>query len=158
AGGTALIDLRQEVPLEETKALEVRPVQGAFGIAGAQILAPGDPYRSVLYYRMAKLGGGRMPHIGSSVVDERGLRLIHVWIGGLPIRKDEQPLRDRLGDLDEPAALAREKAEWPRRLKRRALLVARERGREAANAGDRKEAERRLHAEAAAAVGSRARE
>ncbi|HZY84688.1 MAG TPA: PQQ-dependent sugar dehydrogenase, partial [Gemmataceae bacterium] len=65
AGGTALIDLRRDRSLKDTNALEARPVQGTFDIPGAQILTPGDPYRSVLYYRMAKLGRGRMPHIGS---------------------------------------------------------------------------------------------
>jgi putative heme-binding domain-containing protein len=96
AGGTAQIDLRHDIPLERTKTMEVRPVQGTFEMAGAQIVAPGDPYRSVLYYRMAKLGPGRMPHIGSEIVDERGLRLIHDWIRQQPIRKDARALLDKL--------------------------------------------------------------
>ena len=96
AGGTAQIDLRSNISLEGTKTIEVRPVQGTFEMAGAQIVAPGDPYRSVLYYRMAKLGPGRMPHIGSEIVDERGLRLIHDWIRQQPIRKDERVLLDKL--------------------------------------------------------------
>jgi putative heme-binding domain-containing protein len=96
AGGTADIELRYPFPITKTKTLEVRPIQGTFEIHGAQILAPGDPYRSVLYYRMAKLGRGRMPHIGSEIVDERGLRLIHDWIRQLPLRKDETALLDKL--------------------------------------------------------------
>ena len=47
------------------------------------MLAPGDPSRSVLFYRMAKLGPGRMPRLGSSVVDHEGLHLIHDWIAEL---------------------------------------------------------------------------
>src|SRR5207244_6283553 len=101
AGGTADIELRRDVPLDRMKTLEVRPVQGTFEIPGAQILAPGDPYRSVLYYRMAKLGPGRMPHIGSEVVDEQGLRLIHDWVRQLPARKDERVSVERLGAVDE---------------------------------------------------------
>lgn len=89
AGGTADIDLRREIALEQTKTLDVRPVQGTFEIADARIVAPGNPYHSVLYYRMAKLGRGRMPHIGSEIVDERGLRLIHDWIKSLPTRNVE---------------------------------------------------------------------
>ncbi|HZY90102.1 MAG TPA: hypothetical protein VFE78_35095, partial [Gemmataceae bacterium] len=96
AGGTALIDLRRDRSLKDTNALEARPVQGTFDIPGAQILTPGDPYRSVLYYRMAKLGRGRMPHIGSDLVDERGLRLVHDWIRELAFRKDERALLARL--------------------------------------------------------------
>jgi putative heme-binding domain-containing protein len=107
AGGTADIDLRCDYSLERTKTLEVRPVQGTFDIPQAQILAPGDPYRSVLYYRMAKLGHGRMPHIGSEIVDERGLRLIHDWIRQLPIHNDERALIQRLRRLDKAKAAER---------------------------------------------------
>jgi putative heme-binding domain-containing protein len=115
AGGTAEINLLYDAPLEP-KALEVRPVQGSFGIPGAFILAPGDPYRSVLYYRMAKLGPGRMPHIDSQVVDEAGLRLIHDWIRQLPGYKDERALVDKLiraRPADRRAALDRLLASTP---------------------------------------------
>jgi putative heme-binding domain-containing protein len=95
-GGTANIDLRYSNKLEQTNLVDVRPVQGTFEIAGAQLLSPGDPYRSVLYYRMAKLGPGRMPHIGSEVVDEAGLRLIHEWIRSIHPRKDERVMMDKL--------------------------------------------------------------
>jgi putative heme-binding domain-containing protein len=106
AGGTADIDLRREMTLEQTKALDVRPVQGTFEIPDARIIATGDPFRSVLYYRMAKLGRGRMPHIGSEIVDERGLRLIHDWIRQLPLHRDEQALVDKLCSLDPSASQA----------------------------------------------------
>jgi putative heme-binding domain-containing protein len=101
AGGTADIDLRREMALKQTKALDVKPVQGTFDITEARILAPGDPYRSVLYYRMAKLGRGRMPHIGSEIVDVRGLRLIHDWVRQLPHppSKDANSIRDQLDSL-----------------------------------------------------------
>lgn len=78
--GTAQFRLQVELGLEETGLLDSKLTQGDFGIRHAQLVAPGDPYRSVLYYRMAKLGRGRMPHIGSYVVDEEGLRLMHDWI------------------------------------------------------------------------------
>jgi putative heme-binding domain-containing protein len=114
AGGTADIDFRFDRPLEETKALEVRPVQGAFDMPNAQIIAPGDPYRSTLFYRMMKTGRGRMPHIGSENVDERGVRLIHDWIRQLPLRKDERLLTQRLVTLTNPNAT--ERAEIIKRL------------------------------------------
>jgi putative heme-binding domain-containing protein len=107
AGGTTLIDLRHDVPINDAKLLEARPAQGSFDIEGAQLVCPGDPYRSVLYYRMAKLGGGRMPHLGSSVTDARGLRLTHDWIQQLAPHKDERALLERLRALDEPATKAR---------------------------------------------------
>jgi len=80
-GGTAAIDVQYQLSLQQTNLLDSRPTQGTFGIHGAQVFAPGDPYRSVLYYRMSKLGRGRMPYIGSNLVDIRGLKLIHDWIG-----------------------------------------------------------------------------
>jgi uncharacterized repeat protein (TIGR03806 family) len=84
AGGTATIVLGYDQPLEQTRTVNIRPIQGTFNIAGARIIAPGDPASSVLYYRMSKLGGGRMPRVGSNVVDERATRMIHDWIARMP--------------------------------------------------------------------------
>jgi putative heme-binding domain-containing protein len=115
AGGTADIDLCREMTLRRTKTVDVRPAQGTFEITDARILVPGDPYRSVLYYRMAKLGRGRMPHIGSEIVDERGLRLIHDWIEQLPLHRDERAVLDKLCTLGERQRSA-ERADAIRRL------------------------------------------
>jgi uncharacterized repeat protein (TIGR03806 family) len=84
AGGSANIVLSYDVPLEATKTVGERPIQGTFNIAGARIIAPGDPSGSVLYYRVSKLGGGRMPRIGSNQVDVRATRMIHDWIARMP--------------------------------------------------------------------------
>ena len=84
AGGSANIVLSATASLDRTKALGARPMQGGFGIDDARIISPGDPEGSVLYYRMAKLGGGRMPRIGSALVDEAGVELIREWIESLP--------------------------------------------------------------------------
>jgi putative heme-binding domain-containing protein len=158
AGGSVDMELKYDTPLERMKVLETRPTQGTFEMPGAQILAPGDPYRSTLYYRMAKLGRGRMPHIGSEIVDERGLRLIHDWIRQLPIRKDERQLVQRLRDLDEPAVVAQEKADWDRDVQRTAQWLAKNKGRDSANDDDRREAETHLKARAAAGARERAAE
>lgn len=101
AGGTADLTLRHEVPITQTKIFDVRPVQGTFEIADARILAPGDPYRSVLFYRMSKLGRGRMPHIGSEIVDEQGAHLIRDWIQSLPPHPEENALIEKLCALDK---------------------------------------------------------
>jgi putative heme-binding domain-containing protein len=86
AGGTALIELRAQLQLNAMKVVDVRPVQGTFNIADACLIAPGDPLRSVLYYRVSKTGPGRMPHIGSDLVDVRGVELLHDWIRSLPAK------------------------------------------------------------------------
>jgi uncharacterized repeat protein (TIGR03806 family) len=83
-GGTAAFDLQFDLALEKTNLIGTRPTQGTFGIHRAQVVAPGDPYRSVLYYRMMKLGRGRMPYFGSQLIDDRGARLLHDWIAQLP--------------------------------------------------------------------------
>jgi putative heme-binding domain-containing protein len=140
AGGTADLELRHGIPLEQTKTLKIRPVQGTFEIPGAHILAPGDPYHSVLYYRMAKLGRGRMPHIGSEIVDEIGLALVHDWIRQLPIRKD-LALIDRLITLDESIIRTREHAEADQRLRQAALAIARSQGRREPTSADFKQAQ-----------------
>ena len=88
AGGSATIALGFEVPLAGTQTVGFRPIQGTFGISGARIIAPGDPAGSVLYYRMSKLGGGRMPRVGSNQVDERATRMIHDWIARMPASAD----------------------------------------------------------------------
>lgn len=87
-GGSASFDVQYEIPLDKTR-LFTRPTQGTFGILGAYVVTPGDPYRSVLYYRMAKQGHGRMPQFGSNVVDEKGLTLIHDWIASLTPLPDD---------------------------------------------------------------------
>jgi putative heme-binding domain-containing protein len=156
AGGTADLELRYQIPLDQTKTLEVRPVQGTFEMAGANIICPGDPYRSVLYYRMAKLGRGRMPHIGSEIVDDSGLRLMHDWIRQLPGHKDDRVLLEKLRALDEPAVLAREHDEMRGRLKRAALAIARSHGREVITPEDQQKAEVDLKAQSASRVKVRA--
>jgi putative heme-binding domain-containing protein len=102
-GGSAYVHLLHELPLTETRILGTRPSQGTFGIHDAKIVAPGDPYGSVLYFRMAKLGPGHMPYIGSSVIDQRGLDLIHDWIRQLPPRPADQSLLERLAAVGDEA-------------------------------------------------------
>lgn len=80
AGGAVLSMMHFDLPLEKTNMIGTRPSQGTFGIHAAQVIAPGDPFRSVLLFRMAKLGGGHMPHLGSTEIDREGVALIHDWV------------------------------------------------------------------------------
>jgi putative heme-binding domain-containing protein len=84
AGGSVLSKMNYDLPLEATDMVGVRPTQGTFGIHAAQVIARGDPFRSVLLYRMSKVGQGRMPHIGSTDVDLEGVALIRDWIEHMP--------------------------------------------------------------------------
>ncbi|HTU89426.1 MAG TPA: PQQ-dependent sugar dehydrogenase [Gemmataceae bacterium] len=84
-GGGGSVNLRLQFPVAVAamNAVGVRPTRGDFGLADARILKPGDPYASTLYFRMAKFGRDRMPHIGSDRPDETGLKLIEEWIAGM---------------------------------------------------------------------------
>ena len=89
-GGQVVLELDVSTPLKkteksdkETGIFDVRPKQGDFGLPDARIVAPGDPYRSVLFYRMAKFGRGRMPHLGSEFPHAQGLDVVGQWIASL---------------------------------------------------------------------------
>ena len=75
---------------------------GTFGMQNAKIIVPGDPLRSVMMYRMSKLGYARMPYIGSQVVDSHGVSLIANWIQSLP--------RDPSTQLSDPLIAASSQA------------------------------------------------
>lgn len=69
---------------EEMEVCGAEPDEGDLGVAGALLLAPGQPERSLVALRMRSLGAGRMPPVGSAVVDEPGVELIEAWIRGHP--------------------------------------------------------------------------
>jgi putative heme-binding domain-containing protein len=90
-GGNAIVSfyLRRELPFDELKTNKGTGI-GTFGLEHAKLIVPGDPYRSVLLYRMSKLGYARMPYIGSRVVDSTGVALIEKWIGSMPHQMSDQ--------------------------------------------------------------------
>ena len=98
-GGATVFDLYNHLPLARTKLINLEPAQGHFGLEDSRVVAPGDPYRSVLLYRMAKQGNGRMPHLGSKKIDPLGVKLIHDWIADMPLYKTgRSPIR--LGQME----------------------------------------------------------
>jgi putative heme-binding domain-containing protein len=100
-GGSAKLELRFDQRVEDAKVVDQPPTQGAFGIADAAIVKPGHPYRSLLYYRMAKTGGGHMPHLGAELVDERGLALVYEWIRSMASPATEDRLLTKLRSIDQ---------------------------------------------------------
>lgn len=86
-GGLAVgtLDLRFGVALSDTRGCGVAPSQGDLGVAGARILAPGDPDKSTLLLRMATTDGLlRMPRVATLLPDPQGVALVRAWIAGLP--------------------------------------------------------------------------
>ena len=79
-GGNSTINLSHTLSLNMTNTLDAKPGHGDFDLPDARIIAPGHPEKSVLTYRMAKLGQGRMPHVASTVVDDDAVKLLQEWI------------------------------------------------------------------------------
>jgi hypothetical protein len=58
-----------------------QPTEGDQGVTGATVLKPATPMESLIWLRMGALPGlGRMPRIGSDVVDQNGVMLMRDWI------------------------------------------------------------------------------
>ncbi|MFP6762587.1 MAG: hypothetical protein VB858_03180, partial [Planctomycetaceae bacterium] len=109
SGGNAIVSfyLHRELPFEELRTDKGTGI-GTFGMRNARLIVPGDPYRSVLFYRMSKLGYARMPYIGSRAVDSRGVALIEKWIRSLAhtdTAEDSSPVRDQTRDQQALAQL-----------------------------------------------------
>ncbi len=80
-GGGGAVDFELQAFAElGKKVIDAPPTRGTFDLPDARVVAPGDPHRSVLYFRMLKFGGGRMPHLGSEFPDPHGLALVREWI------------------------------------------------------------------------------
>jgi putative heme-binding domain-containing protein len=97
-GGNAstVFDLRYDKTLAESKMVNVGPMKGDYHLPQAKIIAAGNPAASVLIYRLAKAGSGRMPHIGSKTLDRTGFHLLWKWIATLPA---DDHVRDALETL-----------------------------------------------------------
>lgn len=98
-GGSVTIKMDLATTLEDSDLL-APPEKGSFGISDAALISPGDPYRSILYYRSVTSGIGHMPMIGARTPDPTGTRLLHDWITTL----EEKPLPEP-GIDSVPAAL-----------------------------------------------------
>lgn len=98
AGGSVVSHFDYDTKLADMKAIGRLPSQGTLGLVGGHVITPGDPYSSVLYYRIMTTGQGRMPHIGSRFVDVGGAKLIHDWIAQLSKDLSEDKTREAADD------------------------------------------------------------
>lgn len=106
-GGNAIVSfyLNRELPFNKLNTNKSTGI-GTFGMRNAKLIVPGDPYRSVLMYRISKLGYGRMPYIGSQVVDSAGMALVSQWIRSLSDQPSESASPPIAADSAEAKALA----------------------------------------------------
>ena len=82
-GGNSLIDLAYKTPLAKAHMLNEPPIHEPSASPDARLIAPGDPQRSVLYYRMSHRGEGQMPPTSTNRIDEAGAKLLREWIAQL---------------------------------------------------------------------------
>ncbi len=83
-GGNAKMELEFTSDDEKTDIFDVTPHHGNFNLDDGKLIAKGAPNRSVILYRLSKLGHGRMPILGSGVVDEAAIKMFRKWIDSLP--------------------------------------------------------------------------
>jgi putative heme-binding domain-containing protein len=157
-GSVPHLHLNIDLPLGDVKAVGMEPSQGGFGIPEPRVIAAGDPFRSTLLYRMSTVGPGRMPHIGSEIVDDRGLALIHDWIARLPANFADAQLIEQLVKLDEATVLERESREAAEQRWRLAKRLASEDGRRQPEDADLAMAEEERRRQAADRAQSREKE
>ncbi len=77
------LDLRASTALDAMNAVGAAPLAGDLGVAGAAVIAAGDKQRSVLWLRLQRLDGERMPPLSSHLIDTEGATLIGEWIDTL---------------------------------------------------------------------------
>ncbi len=112
-GGTVALDLSYFNQTANINAVDYPTTQGNFGIAGAKVITPGDPYRSVLYYRMATSGTGHMPKLWQRENDPAGLLLVHDWIRSLPtVSTAAESALANTDAAQHPVAALRQFTEW----------------------------------------------
>ncbi|MEZ5498976.1 MAG: fibronectin type III domain-containing protein [Steroidobacteraceae bacterium] len=82
-GGTPVsMDLRYQTTIASTNTCNVDPAN-PLGIAGAKLIAPGNPAASLIYVRMNQRGTNQMPPIATNLVDTQGAALLNQWISSM---------------------------------------------------------------------------
>jgi uncharacterized repeat protein (TIGR03806 family) len=76
-------DFRFSTPLASMNTCDVPPTLSDYGITDPRLIAPGEPARSIVSYRIGTETDGRMPPLASFLVDQSGLDLINDWISSL---------------------------------------------------------------------------
>jgi uncharacterized repeat protein (TIGR03806 family) len=112
-GGTvASFDARYKTPLREQNLIGA-PVLIDEGIDRARAIAPNDIWRSIVYLRMSRLDGTKMPPLAHSELDRQGLALVREWIESLPGPRVLAPpeISPRGGDYKKSVTVTMKSAE-----------------------------------------------
>lgn len=82
-GGRGNMVLTYGTSFKDTVTCNVDPEAGDIGVAGGKLIVPGQPAQSILSRRPHDLGANRMPPLASSIVDDKGVKVIDDWITSL---------------------------------------------------------------------------
>ncbi len=86
-GGAVRSFMNIEESLKNSRLINEKPVLGDLGLPDARVIAPGDPGRSVMLYRMTTGGRGHMPYLGGKLIDDAGILAVRAWV--LSFKKDD---------------------------------------------------------------------
>jgi len=78
-GAGAFFDARFDTPFKKQNLLN-GAVANQLGIAGAKVIVPSDTNKSILYYRVSRVGENQMPPLGKNVVDDKAVAVLDKWI------------------------------------------------------------------------------
>ena len=81
-GAGAFFDARFDTPLKKQNLIN-GAVANQLNIAGAKVIVPGDTNKSILFYRVSRVGENQMPPLGKNVVDDKAVAVIGKWINSL---------------------------------------------------------------------------
>ena len=84
-GGSVPSFFNIEESLKNARILDAFTTQGTLDLPEARIVAPADPYRSTLLFRMTTTGRGHMPYLGGRLIDEQAIVLMRDWIASMPV-------------------------------------------------------------------------
>lgn len=82
-GGGGAMNLLFSTDIRDLRACGATPQAGDLGIAGARLLAPGDPSASLIAVRPKRMDPYRMPPLATIVVDTEGTALLDHWVNSL---------------------------------------------------------------------------
>jgi len=77
------IDMRITASNAQMNLCNVAPQKGDQGVAGSKLIVPATPAKSLVSLRMQAPAGpttGRMPQIGTNVLDAAGIKIVNDWI------------------------------------------------------------------------------
>jgi uncharacterized repeat protein (TIGR03806 family) len=77
------MDMRSQTGAVDMNLFGVKPSEGGLGLSNPHRILSGTKESSVLWERMRRTDGSRMPELGSTLVDKNGVQLIGSWIDSL---------------------------------------------------------------------------